>query len=89
MFYGMIPLVVIVIGVAFIYLKNVSERIYPKIDIWGVILSTIGFGTLLYGFSSAGSKGWSSAEVVISIAVGVVALILFIWRQLAIQKPAS
>ena len=44
MFYGMIPLAVIVIGVASIYLKNVAERIYPKIDIWGVILSTIGFG---------------------------------------------
>jgi EmrB/QacA subfamily drug resistance transporter len=87
MFYGMIPLAVIVIGVASIYLKNVAERIYPKIDIWGVILSTIGFGTLLYGFSSAGSKGWSSAEVVISVAIGVVSLALFIWRQLASKSP--
>lgn len=87
MFYGMIPLAVIVIGVASIYLKNVAERIYPKIDIWGVILSTIGFGTLLYGFSSAGSKGWSSAEVVISFAIGVVSLTLFIWRQLASKSP--
>ena len=64
LFYGMIPFVVIVIAVAFIYLKNVAERSYPKIDIWGAILSTIGFGALLYGFSSAGSKGWSSAEVI-------------------------
>ncbi len=87
MFYGMIPLAVIVIGVASIYLKNVAERIYPKIDIWGVILSTIGFGTLLYGFSSAGSKGWSSAEVVVSFAIGVVSLTLFIWRQLASKSP--
>ena len=87
MFYGMIPFAVIVIAVAFIYLKNVAERIYPKIDIWGVILSTIGFGALLYGFSSAGSKGWSSAEVVVSIAVGVVSLVLFIWRQLVSKSP--
>ena len=60
---------------------------YPKIDIWGVILSTIGFGALLYGFSSAGSKGWSSAEVIVSLAVGVVSLILFTWRQLVSKSP--
>ncbi|WP_239615541.1 DHA2 family efflux MFS transporter permease subunit [Cohnella mopanensis] len=87
MFYGMIPFVIIVIAVAFIYLKNASERSYPKIDVWGVVLSTIGFGAVLYGFSSAGSKGWSSAEVVLSIVVGVVSLILFTWRQLVSKSP--
>jgi EmrB/QacA subfamily drug resistance transporter len=87
MFYGMIPFAVIVIVTAFIFLKNVGQRLYPKIDIWGVILSTIGLGALLYGFSSAGSKGWGSAEVVVSIAVGVVSLILFVWRQLVTKSP--
>jgi len=87
MFYGMIPFAIIVIGVAFLYLKNVSERSYPKFDTWSVILSTIGFGAILYGFSSAGSKGWSSAEVLVSIAVGVVSLILFTWRQLVSSSP--
>jgi len=87
MFYGMLPIVVIIIVVAYIFLKNVSERTYPKIDILGVILSTIGFGTVLYGFSSAGSKGWSSAEVIVSLVTGVVALILFTWRQLISKDP--
>ncbi|MEC0093695.1 DHA2 family efflux MFS transporter permease subunit [Paenibacillus macquariensis] len=87
MFYGMIPLVVIVIVVAFIFLKNVAERAYPKIDILSILLSTIGFGTVLYGFSSAGSKGWSSEEVILSIVTGVVALILFTWRQLVSKSP--
>ncbi|NBD25131.1 DHA2 family efflux MFS transporter permease subunit [Paenibacillus glycinis] len=87
MFYGMIPFAVIVIACAFIYLKNVAERTYPKIDILGVVLSTIGFGVLLYGFSSAGSKGWSSAEVIVSLAAGLLALILFTVRQLASKSP--
>lgn len=87
LFYGIIPFAVLVIVVAFVYLKNVSERTYPKIDAWGAVLSTIGFGFLLYGFSSAGGKGWSSTEVVLSIAVGVAALILFTWRQLVIKSP--
>jgi len=87
MFYGMIPFAIMIIVVAFFYLKNVSERSYPKIDVWGVILSTVGFGAILYGFSSAGSKGWSSAEVLVSIAVGVVSLILFTLRQLTSKTP--
>ncbi len=87
MFYGMLPFVVIVIVIAFIYLKNVTERSYPKIDILSIILSTIGFGAVLYGFSSAGSKGWSSAEVVLTLVAGVLSLILFTWRQLVIKSP--
>ncbi|WP_256761834.1 DHA2 family efflux MFS transporter permease subunit [Cohnella sp. WQ 127256] len=87
MFYGMIPFVVMVIVVAFIYLKNVAERTYPKIDVWGAILSTIGFGALLYGCSSAGSKGWSSTEVILLLVVSVISLILFVWRQLVSKSP--
>ncbi len=87
MFYGMVPFALLVIICGFIYLKNVSEQVITKIDIISVILSTIGFGTLLYGFSRAGSQGWSSSEVLVSIALGVVALGLFTWRQLTSQKP--
>ncbi|MEC0176605.1 DHA2 family efflux MFS transporter permease subunit [Paenibacillus favisporus] len=87
MFYGMIPLAVIVIICGFIYLKNVSETFRSKMDIISVVLSTVAFGTLLYGFSQAGSQGWSSAEVLVSIAVGVIALGLFVWRQLVSKKP--
>lgn len=87
MFYGMLPLAGIVIICGFIYLKNVAERSFPKIDIISVVLSTIGFGTLLYGFSRAASAGWSSAEVLLSLAAGAVSLGLFIWKQLASESP--
>jgi EmrB/QacA subfamily drug resistance transporter len=87
MFYGMLPLTVIVIVCGFIYLRNVAERSYPKVDLTSVALSTIGFGTLLYGFSRAASAGWSSAEVLLSLAAGVISLGLFVWRQLASDSP--
>jgi len=87
MFYGMIPIAIIVIAVAFIYLKNVTERSYPKLDILSIVLSTIGFGALLYGFSSAASKGWSSVEVISMISLGVISLALFVWRQLTSKSP--
>ena len=44
---------------AFIYLKNVSEPTKPKVDVLSILLSTIGFGGIVYGFSSSG-EGWDS-----------------------------
>ncbi len=87
MFYGMIPFAVIVIACGFLYLRNVSEQVATKLDMLSVLLSTVGFGGMLYGFSSAGSKGWSSLEVSATIAAGLVALALFIWRQLTSRQP--
>lgn len=87
MFYGMIPLTVIIIICGFIYLRNVTTRSYSKLDLFSVALSTIGFGTLLYGFSRAGSEGWSSGEVLLSLGAGVLSLGLFTWRQLASHNP--
>ena len=83
----MIPFAVIVIVLGFIYLRNVSDRIKTKLDILSVALSTIGFGALLYGFSRAGSLGWSDMEVLSTMAVGILALVLFSWKQMKSQNP--
>ncbi|MBT2671236.1 DHA2 family efflux MFS transporter permease subunit [Streptomyces sp. ISL-14] len=87
MFYGMIPFTIIVIICGFIYLKNVSEPVHSKVDFISVSLSTIGFGALMYGFSEAGNAGWSSTEVVVSLVIGILALVLFTWRQLISKNP--
>ena len=52
-----------------------------------LLLSSIGFGGILYGFSSAGSKGWDSPYVYVTIVVGAISLIFFILRQLKQEKP--
>ena len=53
----------------------------PKADIPGIIYSTIGFGSLLYGFSEAGNKGWGSTEIVTMFIVGTVFIIFFILKR--------
>ncbi|WP_430135714.1 DHA2 family efflux MFS transporter permease subunit [Neobacillus pocheonensis] len=87
MFYGMIPIAILVIVLGFIYLRNVSEPIKKRLDILSVALSTIGFGALLYGFSRAGSLGWSDKEVLSTIATGILALALFSWKALKSKNP--
>ncbi|WP_243650457.1 MFS transporter [Anaerospora hongkongensis] len=70
-FIGMFPLVVSVIVLSAKYLVNVSEPSKPQLDVTSIILSTLGFGGILYGFSSAGDKGWGSTIVISCLIVGV------------------
>ncbi|MEH7073867.1 DHA2 family efflux MFS transporter permease subunit [Neobacillus drentensis] len=86
-FIGMLPLVVIVIAFALKYLINVSETSKPKLDVIGIILSTLGFGALLYGFSSAGNKGWGSGLVLTCIIGGMIILVIFCRRVLTSADP--
>lgn len=87
MFYAMVVIGLIDILFAFAWFHLEKELTRPTFDVQGIIYSSIGFGGILYGFSEAGSKGWSSAEVAISLLVGVVFLIFFVIRQLKVEKP--
>lgn len=87
LFIGLIPLVFIVILLAFKYLINVSEGSKAELDVLSVIQSTLGFGLVLYGFSNAGSHGWDDTLVLTTISVGIVVLVLFTTRQLRAGDP--
>ncbi|MEB5453601.1 MFS transporter [Virgibacillus pantothenticus] len=51
------------------------------------LFSTLGFGGILYGFSSAGNFGWTDRRVLLSLVVGVIALTIFITRQFTLRQP--
>ncbi|MDP4084099.1 MAG: DHA2 family efflux MFS transporter permease subunit [Bacillota bacterium] len=87
LFYIISPVAFLDFLVAIYLVKNVTETKRPKLDFLGVILSTIGFGGILYGFSTGGTKGWTSTEVVTLFILGGISLILFVWRQLAVKHP--
>lgn len=84
---AIVPLALIVLVCGAAFLKNVGERKNPKLDVPSVALSTVAFGGLLYGFSSASSLGWTSPAVLGSIVAGVVCLIVFARRCLRIADP--
>ncbi|MBG9829233.1 DHA2 family efflux MFS transporter permease subunit [Bacillus wiedmannii] len=82
MFYGMfvIGLIITFLSLKFFTLAQPVSK--TKLDVFGVVSSSIGLGSLLYGFSEAGNNSWTSAEVVISLIIGVVGIAVFIWREL-------
>ena len=86
-FWFTIPFLVFSLIFGFIYIPNVNEIRNVSIDIVSVILSTIGFGGIVYGVSVGGEFGWTSMTVLISIIAGLIALILFAIRQTKMDHP--
>lgn len=70
-------------------MQNVSAITKPKIDIFSLIVSTLGFGGIVFAFSSAGEGegGWGTNKVIFSMVVGILALTIFIVRQLKMKQP--
>ncbi|WP_353853809.1 MDR family MFS transporter [Bacillus sp. Bos-x628] len=87
LFYIVLPIGIIDLILAFFLMKNVTQQRETRIDVLSITLSSFGFGGLLYGFSSVGSYGWTSATVLISIIVGAVSLFFFILRQSNLKRP--
>ena len=86
--FGMvIPIVILVLVLAVFLMKSVIQLSNPSIDVLSALLSTVGFGSLLYGFSSVGNDGWGSAKVIGFLVVGVIVIGLFVWRQLKLEHP--
>lgn len=81
------PIAAVILLTGFLKLKDKKEKVDIKLDFFSLLLSSIGFGGLLYGFSSAGSKGWDSPQVYVTIIIGVASLVWFILRQLNQEKP--
>ncbi|MDR7330375.1 DHA2 family efflux MFS transporter permease subunit [Corynebacterium guangdongense] len=70
-------------------LGNVGELKATPLDLISVLLSALAFGGLIYGLSSIGIvlDGGRGALIVVAAAlVGVLSLVLFIWRQIAMGK---
>ncbi|MEX3743762.1 DHA2 family efflux MFS transporter permease subunit [Lysinibacillus xylanilyticus] len=82
-----LPIAILTLIFAAFKLKDVTPQRAIKLDVFSLVLSSIGFGGLLYGFSSAGEKGWDSPLVYGTIIIGTLALITFTLRQLRLDEP--
>ena len=84
MFILVLPIAIAALVVGTRLMVNVTEPTTAKIDVLSIVLAAFGFGGLVYGLSNLG--GVNSFVGMISLAVGIVGLGFFIWRQLSLQK---
>lgn len=84
---------IIILGIAilaFVFglvsISSYNEVKYTKLDKRSVMYSTIGFGLMLYAFSSAGDLGFTSPIVIGALILSMVIIYLFIRRQFNITN---
>lgn len=89
MFYVVTGLVVFIeVLAAFLIPKNPLEaqEASASLDVLSIILSTLGFGGLLYGFSVFGSSGIDLLSTSLTI-MGLACVVAFFWRQTRLAVP--
>jgi len=97
--FGMVlPIAIVALIVGARWIHNLGETTHAPIDVLSVILSALGFGGLVFGLSQLGAGGHgggadaaaasaaSTTTLVVSLTVGIVALGLFGWRQVLLQR---
>lgn len=83
----MIVLTIVVILTPFL-VKNVLPNRDMHLDVLSLVLSVIGFGSFLWGFTNVAADGWTKFNTVVApIAFGVIIIALFIFRQLKMKDP--
>lgn len=88
LFEMILPLAIISLVLSIWKLQNVMpQNKEANLDYLSVVLSSLGFGGLLYGFSSASADGWTDTWVLTTLIVGTISLVAFIIRQLKMSEP--
>lgn len=88
-FYVPLVILAIIFILSLIFMRNILPNQKDiKIDILSLILSSIGFGSFLLGFTNLSSYGWDKLpKTTIPITIGFVLIIIFIYRQLHLKNP--
>lgn len=82
-----IPIGIVGVILGYLWLQESRRGTSARLDIPGVILSTIGFGTLLYAIQRGSSVGWGTTQIITLLTIGVVALIVFMIVELRVKDP--
>jgi DHA2 family lincomycin resistance protein-like MFS transporter len=93
--FGMVlPIALLSLAAGARWMTNLGETRAVMVDVLSVVLSALGFGGIVLGLSQIGgthgadaaATSLSNTTLIGSFAIGGVALVLFVWRQLRLQK---
>lgn len=83
-----VPILILNLILSIYYMPEINEGDKDeRLDIPSVFLSTITFGSILFATSMIGDKGFTSPYVIVPLVVGVIFLIIFYKKQMAMEHP--
>src|SRR5271165_5570301 len=86
-FYVNVPIGAAAFIFGLLFLSQVEQANPGSFDLPGFLLSGVGLGLAMYGLSEGPVKGWHSADVLATIAVGVVLLVAMVIVELRTPQP--
>lgn len=93
MFVFVLPVALAALALGAKYLTNVGETEKTKLDFFSVVLTIPAFGGLVYGLSQIGGgnggQGGPNTAAIAALVIGVASLIVFVLRQLRLQKSEA
>lgn len=90
MFWLVLPFALLSLAMGARWVENVTSPRGAHLDVLSVVLSAIAFSGVVYGLSSIGeaAQGETPVPPAVPIAIGVVTLAVFAWRQLRLGDRA-
>jgi EmrB/QacA subfamily drug resistance transporter len=78
-FFINLPLAAVVLAITWWRVpESLDESAGERVDILGAATATLGLGGVVYGLIESGARGFHDTRVIVSLAVGVLLLVLFI-----------
>lgn len=87
LFLSIMPISVIVLVLGYFTLRKVLPTEKAPVDWYSVLMSIVGFGSMLFGFSSVGNYSWTDPIVYTTLIIGAIFVAFFVWRSLKIKNP--
>ncbi|WP_305092573.1 hypothetical protein [Prescottella sp. R16] len=82
-----IPIALFALAVTAPVVEETKAHGDTSYDVPGTVLVAVGLGSLVYGFTQAEKHGWASAQTIGFIAVGSIALVLFVLVEKRAANP--
>lgn len=89
LFILVLPIALLAVALGSRFMRNVTEQRYAPLDGLSVVLSALAFGGIVNGLSGLGGEGATQIFGLpswVSLVVGVVAMVIFVLRQLSLQQ---
>jgi EmrB/QacA subfamily drug resistance transporter len=87
LFFINIPIGLVSFLIGIFFLKETPKNMELRIDLPGILLSSVFFGSLLLAFSKGDSKGWTSFYIVSLLYVAISSLLLLLWVETGKENP--
>nr|WP_286219416.1 MDR family MFS transporter [Paraoerskovia sediminicola] len=90
-FLVVLPIALTALVLGAIFVRDTAERKSTRLDPLSLLLAVLAFGGLVYGLSSLGEAAEATPLVPVWVPIvgGALALGLFVWRQLSLQRTDS